>query len=143
MSDNLKEKAEAFLTKKKSKKTLLLDNYIDVILVMRNKGATLKDILEFLMIEVKEIKDLYSLKEEIGIATLSRLIKKNNPKEKKTRSKNERRTLEEPRAVTVKEDVKTPSPVNEEIVAETEDIFKLKPVGTPKGLQKADLTNIK
>lgn len=144
---NLKDKAEAFLIKKEPKKTLLLEQYLDVILVMRDKGAKLKDILEFLMLEVKEIEILYKDKETIGISTLSRLIKSNKPKkeQKRQRNKVEERiiTKEEPRAETIKEDVKTPSPVNEEIVAEKEDIFKLKPINKNDGLKVADKTNYK
>ncbi len=116
-------------------------------------------LLKNLINEIDEMDTIFSKKEQLEMinkifnqnisynaflqftnySKISKIKKELKPK----RGKKEERTLKEPRAETIKEDVKTPSPVNEEIVAEKEDIFKLKPVNKNEGLKIADTKDYK
>ena len=117
-------------------------------------------LLKNLHVEIGLMEELFTLKEQIEI--INRVFESNisyhayfqfftkyikNQKQKKEqkpqRNKKEEVTLEEPRTETIKDDEKSPSPINEEIVAEKEDIFKLKPINKNNGLKVADKTNYK
>ena len=141
-----------FLEEKKSKTNKkVFDNWKDEILLLRKNGATLDLIMEFIFTKDKELQSKYENRLDTARSLLSKFIRRNQKlrptkEQKPQRSKNEERINikeEEPRAETIKEDVKTPSPVNEEIVAEKEDIFKLKPINKNDGLKVADKTNYK
>ena len=138
-----------FLEEKKSKTNKkVFDNWKDEILLLRKNGATLDLIMEFLFTKDKELKSKYEDRLDTARSLLSKFIRRNQKlkptkEQKPQRSKKEEVTLEELRTETIKEDEKSPSPVNEEIVAEKEDIFKLKPINKNNGLKVADKTNYK
>jgi len=138
-----------FLEEKKSKTNKkVFDNWKDEILLLRKNGATLDLIMEFLFTKDADLKDKYENRIDTARSLLSKFIRRNQKlkptkEQKQQRSKAEEHTLEEPRTETIKEDVKTPSPVNEEIVAENEDIFKIKPIGLGTGLKVADTKEYK
>lgn len=138
-----------FLEEKKSKTNKkVFDNWKDEILLLRKNGATLDLIMEFLFTKDKELKSKYEDRLDTARSLLSKFIRRNQKlkptkEQKPQRNKKEEVTLEEPRTETIKEDEKSPSPVNEEIVAEKEDIFKLKPINKSDGLKVADTKDYK